>query len=90
MSEAEIRERIAYAEQDMKSVHRRLDTLEGLVESVHIIATETKAMRKDINALNVRVAEIESKPAKRMDGIVNIILTAVISGFVGYFIKLWR
>lgn len=89
MSEAEIRERLAYAEQDMKSVHRRLDTLEGLVESVHTIATETKAMREDMNGLNVRVAEIEKKPSKRLDGIVNIIMTAVVSGLAGYFVKLW-
>lgn len=89
MNEAEIRERLAYAEQDMKSVHRRLDGLEGLVESVHVIATETKAMREDMNSLNTRVAEIEKKPAKRLDGMVNIILTAVISGLAGYFVKLW-
>ena len=63
-NEVNIRERLAAIEQDGKSVHRRLDNLEGLVESVHIIATETKAMREDVNTLDSRVGEIESKPAK--------------------------
>ena len=85
-NEANIRERLAAIEQDGKSVHRRLDNLEGLVESVHIIATETKAMREDVNTLNTRVEEIESRPVKRFDTIINILLTAVISGAAGYFI----
>ncbi len=89
MNEAEIRERLAYSEQDRKSMHRRLDCLEGLIESVHIIATETKAMREDMNTLNMRVAEIEKKPEKRFDGLINIILTAVISGLAGYFVNLF-
>lgn len=85
-NEVNIRERLAAIEQDEKSVHRRLDNLEGLVESVHIIATETKAMREDVNTLNTRVEEIESRPVKRFDTIINILLTAVISGAAGYFI----
>ena len=89
-NEVNIRERLAAIEQDGKSVHRRLDNLEGLVESVHIIATETKAMREDVNALDSRVGEIESKPAKRFDSIINMILTAIISGAVGYLMAMFK
>lgn len=89
-NEVNIRERLAAIEQDGKSVHRRLDNLEGLVESVHIIATETKAMREDVNILDSRVGEIESKPAKRFDSIINMILTAIISGAVGYLMAMFR
>lgn len=89
-NEVNIRERLAAIEQDGKSVHRRLDNLEGLVESVHIIATETKAMREDVNTLDSRVGEIESKPAKRFDSIINMILTAIISGAVGYLMAMFR
>ena len=89
-NEVNIRERLAVIEQDGKSVHRRLDNLEGLVESVHIIATETKAMREDVNTLDSRVGEIESKPVKRFDSIINMILTAIISGAVGYLMAMFR
>lgn len=85
-NEVNIRERLASIEQDGKSIHRRLDNLEGLVESVHIIATETKAMREDVNTLNNRVEEIENRPVKRYDAVMNIILTAIIGGAVGFIV----
>lgn len=88
--EAEIRERLATIEQDCKSMHRRIDSLEQLTESVHIIATETKAMRSDVNDITTRVDEIEKKPIKRYDAVVAAIITAVIGaivgGIVGHFI----
>jgi len=84
---AEQRERIAILEQDKRSVHHRLDNLEKLTESVHIIATETKAMREDVNDITERVDEIEKRPMKQYDQIKTVIttaiITAVISGLVG-------
>ena len=82
----EIHERVSALEQDQKSVHRRLDNLEKLVESVHTIATETKAMRGDVNDITKRVDEIESRPKKRYDTIVTAIITACVSGVVGYIV----
>ena len=84
----EIRERLATLEQDGKSVHRRLNNLEKLTESVHIIATETKAMREDVNSVTKRVDEIERRPAKRYETIVAAIITAVISLIVGHFLHI--
>lgn len=86
-NEAEIRERLAAIEQDCKSTHRRLDNLEQLTESVHIIATETKAMREDVNDITSRVDEIEKRPVRRYDTIITAIITAVIGIIVGYFLK---
>ena len=90
MDEAHIRERLAAIEQDGKAVHRRLDNLEGLVESVHVIATETKAMRRDVNSLNDRLEEIESRPVKKFDTIINVVITAVISGVIDYIIARFK
>lgn len=86
-SEAEIRERLAAIEQDCKSTHRRLDSLEQLTESVHIIATETKAMRGDVNDITSRVDEIERRPSKRYETAVAALITAVIGAVIGYFLK---
>ena len=92
MDEITIRERIAtleaIVEEEGKATRRRLNNLEGLVESVHIIATETKALRENMNSLTVRVEEIEKKPERRLDSIVNIVLTAVVGGVIGYVLKM--
>lgn len=81
------RERVAKLEQDSKSVHHRLDNLEGLVESVHVIATETKAMREDMNSLTGRIEEIEQRPQRRYDTVITALITAVIGIIVGYFLQ---
>ena len=81
------RERLAKLEQDSKSVHHRLDNVEGLVESVHVIATETKAMREDVNSLTGRIEEIEQRPQRRYDTVITALITAVIGIIVGYFLQ---
>ena len=86
--EKEIFERITAVEQSTKSAHHRVDNIEKLTESVHTIAVEMKAMREDVNGLNERMAEIEKKPVKRLDSIINILLTVLISGVGGYLIGL--
>ena len=45
----ELWERLTVVEQSTKSAHHRLDSLDRLTESVHILATETKAMREDVS-----------------------------------------
>ena len=60
-------ERLTAVEQSTKSAHHRIDGIEKLTESVHIIATETKAMREDVNDITSRVDEIEKRPTKRYE-----------------------
>ena len=80
-------ERISALEQDKSSVHRRLDNLEKLVESVHVIATETKAMRGDVNDITKRVDEIEHRPQKRYDTIITACITAIIGTIIGFLLR---
>lgn len=84
--EAEIRERLASVEQDCRSINRRLSNLERLTESVHTIATETKAMRADVNDITARVDEIEKKPIKRYDTVITSIITTIIGAIIGALI----
>ena len=60
----ELWERLTVVEQSTKSAHHRLDSLDRLTESVHILATETKAMREDVSDITSRVDEIEKRPTK--------------------------
>lgn len=87
IDEVEVEHRFSLLEQDQKSVHRRLDNLEKLVESVHTIATETKAMRRDMNDITDRVDEIERRPQKRYETLVTAIITALVGAIVGYILN---
>ena len=80
-------ERISALEQDKSSVHRRLDNLEKLVESVHVIATEMKAMRGDVNDITERVDEIEHRPKRQYDTIITASITAIIGAIIGFLLK---
>ena len=80
-NEKELWERLTAVEQSTKSAHHRLD-------SVHIIATETKAMRGDVNDITERVDEIEKRPTKRYETVVTAIITAIVGGLIGYFVKM--
>ena len=55
VDDKELWERLTVVEQSTKSAHHRLDSLDRLTESVHILATETKAMREDVSDITSRV-----------------------------------
>ena len=84
-------EKIIENEHRSKSNTKRLDNLENKTESIHElaiavkeIATETKAMREEINKIDKRVLAIEDKPNKRIEKIFGYIISAIIGGFIGY------
>lgn len=84
-------ERVSALEQDRKSVHRRLDNLEKLVESVHILATEMKATREEMDSFGTRLSEIEKKPQKRYNTFITACITSIagtiVGAVAGYFIQ---
>ena len=87
MNEVEIAERLAALEQDKKAANHRLENLEKLTESVYSLAQSVKSMQEDLKNIMARVAEIEKRPAKRWETLIAAIITAVIGGLVGYFLK---
>lgn len=77
-----------------KSNMKRLDRLEDKVEniyqltmSVKEIATEMKAMREDMNKIDDRVLHLETKPVKRLDGIVDKIIYTILGILIAYLFK---
>lgn len=87
-NEKEVWERLTAVEQSTKSAHHRIDTLDKLTESVHVIATETKAMREDVNDITSRVDEIEKRPTKRYETVVGAIITVLVGAVIGYVVKM--
>lgn len=88
VDDKELWERLTVVEQSTKSAHHRIDTLDKLTESVHVIATETKAMREDVNDITSRVDEIEKRPTKRYETVVGAIITVLVGAVIGYVVKM--
>lgn len=80
--EKEIVERITAVEQSLKSLHKRQDHGDQLVESIVKMAAEIEHMRKDINDVAEKVDDLEAKPAKRWESIIAAVIGAV-GGSVG-------
>lgn len=77
--------------ESLKSLHKRLDKLEGTIESINDlalsvrdIAGEVKAMRGDLNDLGGRVRFIEMQPAKKWDSAVEGLISVSIGAVMGY------
>ena len=85
VDDKELWERLTVVEQSTKSAHHSLDRL---TESVHILATETKAMREDVSDITSRVDEIEKRPTKRYETVVGAIITVLVGAVIGYVVKM--
>ena len=92
--EVEVRERLARIEQDNRSMHRRLDSLEKLTESIHEIASEMKAlrvgqdsMRETVEAMSGRIEEVESRPRKHWESVIAAALSALAAFVAGFLLR---
>ena len=88
VDDKELWERLTVVEQSTKSAHHRLDSLDRLTESVHILATETKAMREDVSDITSRVDEIDKRPSIRYETGVGAIITVLVGAVIGYIVKM--
>ena len=86
MNEKELWERITSVESSAKSLHHRVDRMEHIMDSIHSLASEMRAMRNDFNNVLDRVQTIEQRPVRRYDTAVTAIITALVSAAVGYLI----
>lgn len=88
LEEKEIWERIAFVESSAKSAHHRLDRIEHIADSIHLLASEMHEMRNDFTNVLERVRSIEERPVKRYDVIINSIITALAGGISGFLLSL--
>ena len=93
MEDTELREKVAHLEERAKSNSHRLDTLENKVEDIHelassvkLLASETKAMREDVNNMDNRLKKVEEKPANNWNNLTKTIITGIVTAILGYFL----
>lgn len=94
-------QKIIENEQSTKSAHHRIDTLEKMLGeiradvrstnqiaiSVEKLATEMKAMREDEQKMDNRLKQLEDKPVKRHDKVVDLLITRYSNCYTGFFIS---
>ena len=80
--EKEIVERITAVEQSVKSLHKRQDHSDQLVESVAKMASKMEHMSKELDDVSEKVNDLESKPAKRWESVIAAIIGAA-AGSIG-------
>lgn len=92
--------KVAEVEHRAKSNTRRIEKLELQMESIHSIATsgevmvselghQTEAIERiegNVGKLNSKVEDLEKKPGKRWDSIVDKVLLAIVGGIVCYLL----
>lgn len=86
---AVIREKQASAEEQHKTIFRRLDKQEKLIDSVHSLATSQALLAEEqarqgqqLSGLCGDVAKIKEKPIKTWEGIVEKILMTIVGALV--------
>lgn len=91
INEKEIYERLTATESSVKSLHKRVDKQEDLIENIRSMVVEMKNMREDINRIDGKVTEMEQKPAKRWESVIAAIIGAFAGGigtaFISFIIK---
>lgn len=85
----DIRATQAAAEEQHRTIFRRLDQQDKLIESVNNLATsnkllaeEQKRQGKRIDGLCDDVEEIKAKPAKRWEGVVEKIIYTIVGALI--------
>jgi uncharacterized coiled-coil protein SlyX len=75
------------------SQETRIERLEGeyeaitqLATNVAVMAEQMKSMTASLNSLNTKVDNLEGKPGKRWDGIVDKFVWAAIAAVLAFFL----
>lgn len=85
-NEAAIRERLTAVESSVKSAHHRIDNIEELTQSVKSLAVETKYLKEYISDVKEKIDVIAGRPSQILTVIITALITATVSGFVGFAI----
>ena len=85
-NEAAIRERLTAVESSVKSAHHRIDNIEELTQSVKSLAVETKYLKEEISDVKEKIDVIAGRPSQILTVIITALITATVSGFVGFAI----
>lgn len=101
MTDEEIAVALTEARKDIGSLKHRVEDLEELTHSINELAISVKELatqvsnnnsrmdsyERSLNLMGERIGELEKKPAKQWDTLINVVITALVSGVIGFFIS---
>ena len=70
----------------LDSVEKKQDNLEELVGTVKVLADREKRIEDDVGEIKDEIKELNAKPGKRWESIVEKALLAIITGIIGYIL----
>ena len=73
--------RINDLEADNKALHQ-------LATSVEVLATKQETIESNVNEIKADVKSLKAVPASRWEGLIKAVVTAIVSGLVGYALAL--
>lgn len=68
----------------IKELESEQATLRDLTTSVAVLAKQMESMTKSVDAMSDKVDQLETKPAKRWEGLVDKALAVLIGAFIGW------
>lgn len=82
----EVKDRSLRNEGRIKKLESENNVLHQLATSVAVMAEQLKAMNTSVGTLTEKVEDIEGRPAKRWEGLVDNLLSALAGAFIAWLI----
>ena len=94
--EIKITKTLTNHEDNIKSLKHRMDKVEEQSKAINDLAMSVKELAINMNTMNKkqeeqgkRLTELESKPSKRWEQVVSIIITTLVGALLGYLLSRW-
>ena len=84
LEQARMSEQIKTLFNQQEETKKLAESVHELASSVKLLASAQKSTEKKVDDLTGDVEEIKTKPAKRWDGAVTVIITAVVTALITY------
>lgn len=96
IDEIKITKTLTNHEDSIKSLKHRMDKVEEQSKAINDLAMSVKELAINMNTMNKkqeeqgkRLTELESKPSKRWEQVVSIIITTLVGALLGYLLSRW-
>ena len=94
MDDLDIVKQLTNHDDNIKSIKHRMDKVEEQSDAINNLAISVKELAININIMNEkqeeygkRLTELESKPAKRWEQVVSMIITTLVGAVLGYILS---
>ena len=75
-------------EQEVKSARCQIDEMKNVINSIYELTSEVKHMRTDLNKIQTDLDTVKDRPAKRYELVITTLITAFVSGIMGFVLSI--